>query len=64
MYERNDRGLLVQTKDGRRGRTYQEKVLINGKVPVYLEKTPGKLDFIKAGALFKEEDLTVIGFID
>lgn len=29
-------GYLVETKDGKHGRTYHSKGLINGKIPVYL----------------------------
>jgi hypothetical protein len=30
-------GLIVETKTGKIGRTYNKKGLINGKVPVYVE---------------------------
>jgi len=30
-------GYLVETKNGKKGRTYHSKGLINGKIPVYIE---------------------------
>jgi len=50
-------GYLVETKDGKKGRTYHDRGLINGKVPVYVtgEEKPRLCD---------PDNLKVIGFID
>lgn len=55
-------GRIVVMKDGRRGRTYNKKGLIQGKVPVHpfgIEQLDGSKPM-----LCKPEDLIVIGFID
>lgn len=54
---KNNSGYLVKHTNGKTGRTYHEKGLINGKVPVYF-------DGEKIAVLCSEEKLTVIGFID
>lgn len=66
-------GYLVQLKDGRKGRTYHDKGLINGKVPVYLctKTKPTRIkglevciDFTATAILCAPETLQQIGFID
>ncbi|MEL7586627.1 MAG: hypothetical protein AAGU19_07920 [Prolixibacteraceae bacterium] len=54
---REKAGYLVETKDGKKGRTYHNKGLINDKVPVYVtgEEKP---------RLCAPDSLKVIGFID
>jgi len=56
------RGRLVITKDNKKGRTYNEKGLINGKVPVYLEVVP--FVYAEYGTLCDPKTLTIIGYID
>ena len=50
-------GYLVETKNGKTGRTFHNKGLINGKVPVYIdgEQIPLLCDI---------NSLKLIGFID
>jgi hypothetical protein len=36
MIDTKNSGYLVETKDGKTGRTFHKKGLINGKLPVYL----------------------------
>ncbi len=55
-------GYLVVTKNGKKGRTYSSKELINGKVPVYLEIE--KFKYSDKGILCDPESLKVTGFID
>lgn len=65
MSRSKNSGILVKVKaDGRKGRTYHSKEKINGKIPVYLEKTPGKFDFDTSGTLFMPEQLQTCGMID
>lgn len=59
---KNYRGRLVITKDNKKGRTYNEKGLINGKVPVYLEVVP--FVYAEYGTLCDPKTLTIIGYID
>lgn len=54
--ELKTKGYVIETKEGKKGRTYHEKPLINGKVQVILD------DGTKL--LCSEESLTVKGFID
>lgn len=49
--------MLVQTKDGRTGRTYSKKGMIKGKVPVYI-------DGVKMPILCDPKDLKLLGYID
>ena len=55
-------GYLVVTKNGKKGRTYSSKGLINEKVPVYLEIKKHK--YSDKGILCDPETLKVKGFID
>lgn len=56
-------GHLVETKEGKRGRTYHSKGLIQGKVPVYLE-TGNKFEYEKTGLLCELSTIKIIGCID
>lgn len=56
-------GYLVQHTDtGKRGRTFNSKGEINGKIPVYYET--GKFQFSEKGVLVSKDKLTMVGFID
>lgn len=57
-----DSGRIVETKSGKRGRTYNKKPLILGKVPVYLEIAPNV--YSDKGVLCDPKTLKIIGFID
>ena len=50
-------GYLVETKSGKEGRTYHNKGLINGKVPVYIEGEEKPI-------LCEPLSLKLTGFID
>ena len=52
-----DSGMIVTTKSGKKGRTYNSKGLINGKVPVYLE-SDRKFIFSNDAVLCSPETLT------
>lgn len=54
---KSNSGYLVRHANGKTGRTYHDKGLINGKIPVYF-------DGQKTALLCRKENLTVIGFID
>jgi len=75
--DRSKSGYLVKTKDGKIGRTYHNKGLVNGKVPVYLgsdyedinegvEESPFMFpkSFTKTAILCEKGSLKMIGFID
>ena len=64
MINTDNSGILVQTKTGKFGRTFHKKGIIKGKIPVYLEKTPGKFDFKNEAILCDPETLKQRGFID
>lgn len=55
-------GYLVETKSGNTGRTYNDKEMINGKVPVYLYDENGKP--AEKAILCDPKTLKTIGFID
>lgn len=65
-------GYLVETKDGKLGRTIHGKGIINGKVPVYIatklsEEKHGirmPLEFAEQAILCDPKGLKQIGFID
>jgi len=58
----SQRGYLVETSDGRKGRTFHSKGLINGKVPVYLETKP--FQYSDKGVLCHPINIKLVGFID
>lgn len=59
---RENAGMIVRTKAGKIGRTYNKKGTINGKVPVYL--ADGEDKYQVTAMLCRPETLTRIGFID
>lgn len=64
MKEENQ-GYIVETHDGKTGRTYHHKGLINKKVPVYLFDNNDKLKPPSiSGTLYDGAKLRIIGFID
>lgn len=56
-----DSGCLVETKSGKRGRTYYRDKLVNKKVIVYVE-VEGKDEPLKM--LCDPKTVTVIGYVD
>ena len=57
-------GMLVEhLKTGKQGRTYNNKGMVNGKVPVYFE-TETKHIYKDEAVLCSVENLKVCGFID
>jgi hypothetical protein len=56
-------GYVVETKDGKRGRTFHNKGLVNEKVPVYLE-TDKQFIYSTSAILCDQNTLTIKGFID
>jgi len=55
--------IVVHLKTKRQGRTFNQKGIINGKVPVYFES--GKpFVYEEKAILCSPENLKVIGFID
>lgn len=54
--------LVKHKKDNRTGRTYHNKSLINGKIPVYWEEKSKK--YKDKPTLVSPENLQIIGFID
>ena len=62
-------GRIVKTKDGKIGRTFDNKQFIDGKVPVYLcaeykHDTAIPLKYSDKAILCRPETLKVIGYID
>jgi hypothetical protein len=59
-------GYLVETKDGKQGRTYHAKGLVNGKVPVYLLEgdTKIRIKFSDCAILCDPKSLTIQGYLD
>lgn len=55
-------GYIIETRDGKIGRTYHNKQFINGKCPVYIETSPGI--YSNTGTLCDPKTLRQIGFID
>ena len=56
-----DAGYLVETKTGKKGRTYHRDKKVNGKVVVYIE-VEGKSEPIKM--LCIPDSIKIIGFVD
>jgi hypothetical protein len=56
-------GYIVKTKKGKTGRTYHYKGLVNGKVPVYLEKEDGS-GYEEKAILCSIDSLVKVGYID
>ena len=61
---KNQKGVIVITKSGKTGRTYNSKPHINGKVPIYLEKNTGKMDWGETAILCEPTSLRLTGYID
>lgn len=68
---RKKSGRIVRTLDGRTGRTFNDKGMVNGKIPVFITTkeidSKGMLvpvEFSKEGTLFSPYELTTIGMID
>jgi len=55
--------IVKHLKNGKRGRTFNNKGLINGKVPVYFE-TEKRFVFEEKATLCSIENLEICGFID
>lgn len=55
-------GYLVETKTGKKGRTYHSKGLINGKVPVYLEIN--EREYSDKAILCDPDTIKIRGFVD
>jgi hypothetical protein len=55
-------GYIVKTKGDKKGRTYHNKGMINGKVPVYL--LSDNLKPSENVILCSADSLKIIGFID
>lgn len=76
MIDTKKSGYIVKTKHGKLGRTFHEKGIVNGKVPVYVAtKTVIKklsdgdtievpTEYSDKAILCSHEGLTQIGFID
>ncbi len=56
-----DAGYIVETRDGKIGRTYHKKQFVNGKCHVHMQTTPD--NYSDNSALFDPKSLTIIGFI-
>lgn len=55
-------GYIVETRDGKKGRTFHNKGLIQQKVPVYLDEKASDLN--QNAILCDPKSLKIIGFID
>jgi hypothetical protein len=55
-------GYIVETKDGKKGRTFHSKGIINDKIPVYLETSP--FQYATQAILCDPKTLKLRGFID
>jgi len=57
-------GFIVKhKKTGKRGRTFNNKGIIKGKIPVYFE-TQKRLEFEKTATLCNQDNLEIQGYID
>lgn len=56
-------GYLVETKDGKTGRTFDNKEFVNGKVQVFLE-TETENTFLPSAILCDPKTLKIKGFIN
>lgn len=59
----NSGRIVKHLKNGKRGRLFNNKGLINGKVPVYFE-TEKRFVFEEKATLCSVENLEICGFID
>jgi len=60
---KNSGKLVRHLKNDKRGRTYNNKEMINGKVPVYFE-TDKRFVFKEKATLCNVENLEICGMID
>lgn len=59
----HSRGLLVQLPDGRRGRTYFQRLFVEERVAIYLETDdPGT--YSADHSLYDRDQVQVTGYID
>lgn len=69
---RGNPGYAVELKDGRLGRTFHSKGMINGKVPVYLATEVKEFEdgfkcavaYSDSGTLIDPKEAKIIGHID
>lgn len=59
---KNSGKIVKHLKNGKRGRTFNNKEMINGKVPVYFE-TEKRFVFEEKAVLCSVENLEICGFI-
>jgi hypothetical protein len=59
-----DPGCYVTTKSGKKGRTFINKGLINGKIPVYTFANQGTEELDPTPILCSSTSLTITGYID
>lgn len=59
---KSERGCIVETYDGKIGRTFNEKNTLGEKVIVYLEAGPNH--YSPQGTLYTIDKIKVIGYID
>jgi hypothetical protein len=65
-------GKLVETKNGEKGRTFDSKGFINGKIPVYLATVTKTMkdgfeyisEFSESAILCEPSSLKLIGYVD
>ena len=55
-------GYVVETYDGKRGRTFHSKGLIKEKIPVYIETE--KYKYSETAILYSPDKVKIIGYID
>ena len=60
---KNSGKIVKHLKNGKRGRTFDNKEMINGKVPVYFE-TEKRFVFEDKAILCSVENLEICGYID
>jgi len=60
---KNSGKIVKHLKNGKRGRTFNNNEMINGKVPVYFE-TETRFVFEEKATLCSVENLEICGFID
>lgn len=56
--------LVVHKETGKRGRTYNDKTVVDGKIAVYYETEKDSFIFADKASLVEASKVSVIGFID
>lgn len=56
--------LVVHKETGKRGRTYNDKTVVNGKIAVYYETEKDSFVFDGKASLVETSKVSLIGFID